>query len=415
MRRIYLMLAVFLTFTIIFSGCQNNEVTDEENEIDDAVTNSSYEEIVQASNDFGFQVLEELAGDKDNLFISPVSLYMALSMVYPSTIDETKAEMETLLQLEGAKLDDMKAANAELFEKLQNSNSDEITLQIANSLWLDDKFQLKEDYAETIEKDFHGEISTIDSTSDASVEEMNKWVRIKTEDKLSEIIEAPLAEDFVAMLFNVVYFNGKWQHPFDKANTEKDTFYGANSAEKEVDFMHLRADLDYIETDQYKGVRLPYGDEGDMSMYALIPTDSHDISAIHGAFVDKGMDVILEDAKEQKGVVTLPKFELEYEQSLNDVLQNLGMKSAFDQNKAQLPEMITGDDILHISEVKQMTYLDINEAGTEAAAATNVGIETTSANIEEPFELTFDHPFVILIVDEATDTVLFIGDIYDVS
>ena len=415
MRRIYLMLAMFLTFTIIFSGCQNNEVTDEENEIDDTVTNSSYEEIVQASNNFGFQVLEELAGDKDNLFISPVSLYMALSMVYPSTIDETKAEMETLLQLEDAKLDEMKAANAELFEKLQNSNSDEITLQIANSLWLDDKFQLKEDYTETIEKDFHGEISTIDATSDASVEEMNKWVRNKTENKLTEIIEAPLAEDFVAMLFNVVYFNGKWQHPFDKANTEKDTFYGVNSAEKEVDFMHLRADLDYIETDQYKGVRLPYGDEGDMSMYALIPTDSHDISAIHGAFADKGMDVILEDAKEQKGVVTLPKFELEYEQSLNDVLQNLGMKRAFDQNKAQLSEMITGDDILHISEVKQMTYLDINEAGTEAAAATNVGIETTSATIEEPFELTFDHPFVILIVDEATDTVLFIGDIYDVS
>lgn len=244
---------------------------------------------------------------------------------------------------------------------------------------------------------------------------MNEWVRNKTEDKITEVVEAPLSDDFVAMLFNVIYFNGKWMNPFDEANTKKDTYYGANDEEKEVDFMQLQADLDYVETDQYEGIRLPYGEDGDISMYAFMPNHSHDIGAIHEAFVDEGMDVLLESMEEQKGIVTLPKFEIEYEQSLNDVLQELGMKRAFDQQNAQLSNMVREDEALHISEVKHMTYLDINEAGTEAAAATNVGIETTSANIEEPFEITFDHPFVMLIVDETTNTVLFIGDIYDVS
>lgn len=409
MRGTYFMLVTLLIFSIILLGCQNNETTDE------VVRDLDYEETAQASNDFGFQVLEKLAGSEDNLFISPVSLYMALSMVYPSTVNETKSEMETLLQLEDITLDEMKEANAELFDKLQDRKSDDIALQIANSLWLDDKFQLKEDYAGTIEKDFNGEITTIDATDDASVDEMNEWVRNKTEDKITEVVEAPLSDDFVAMLFNVIYFNGKWMNPFDEANTKKDTYYGANDEEKEVDFMQLQADLDYVETDQYEGIRLPYGEDGDISMYAFMPNHSHDIGAIHEAFVDEGMDVLLESMEEQKGIVTLPKFEIEYEQSLNDVLQELGMKRAFDQQNAQLSNMVREDEALHISEVKHMTYLDINEAGTEAAAATNVGIETTSANIEEPFEITFDHPFVMLIVDETTNTVLFIGDIYDVS
>lgn len=415
MRGTYLMLVTLLIFSIILLGCQNNETTDDDKETDEVVRDFDYEEMAQASNDFGFQVLEKLAGNEDNLFISPVSLYMALSMVYPSTVNETNSEMETLLQLKDITLDEMKEANTELFDKLQDRNSDDIALQIANSLWLDDKFQLKEDYAGIIEKDFNGEITTIDATDDASVDEMNEWVRNKTEDKITEVVEAPLSDDFVAMLFNVIYFNGKWMNPFDEANTKEDTFYGANEEEKEVDFMQLQADLDYVETDQYEGIRLPYGEDGDISMYAFKPNHLHDIGAVHEAFVDEGMDVILETMEEQKGIVTLPKFEIEYEQSLNDVLQELGMKRAFDQENAQLSDMVREDEALYISEVKHMTYLDINEAGTEAAAATNVGIETTSANIEEPFEITFDHPFVMLIVDETTNTVLFIGDIYDVS
>ena len=227
--------------------------------------------------------------------------------------------------------------------------------------------------------------------------------------------DGPLGDDFAAMLVNAVYFKGNWTFPFDPDATSKDTFHSADGKTAKVPFMHMHKKLDYLKTDNFEAVRLPYGEEGDQQMYLFLPKESADIHAVHTDLLESGIIDTAKKMEEREGTIALPKFKTSYEEDLTEALKDLGVDTAFNKNKAEFPHIIKGTEPLFVSEVKHKTFLEINENGTEASGATSIGMETTSAPAGEPFELSFDRPFFLLILDEKTESILFMGDINNVT
>src|SRR5699024_9328097 len=153
------------------------------------------------------------------------------------------------------------------------------------------------------------------------------------------------------------------------------TFHLKDDKETKVPFMHMKEKLNYNQEEDYEAVELPYDEDAELGMYLFSPEEDGDLASIHDAFHDQDMKDIIASMDKKEGKVSLPKFELDYEKEMNDILTELGMEQAFDEEKAELPNMIDSEDPLHISEVKHQTYLDVSETGTEAAGETNAGIE----------------------------------------
>ncbi|MBP3040308.1 serpin family protein [Bacillaceae bacterium Marseille-Q3522] len=370
-----------------------------------------YKTITAANNELGFQMLREVNPDKNgNLFISPASLLMALSMVYNGAEGTSKAEIAKVLQNEGIAVEELNQANASLMAKLQQDSS-QIQLDIGNSIWINDQYHFQDDFAKNTQQYFQAEIQEMDITAADSVQRINNWVKKATNDKIQSIVDAPLNPDLVSLLINAIYFKGSWTYPFEKGGTEAQPFHLPDGSEKEVPLMTLNEDLPYLENEDFQAAVLPYGIEKNMSMYVFLPKEGHNLEEFTAELSVENWQQWKTAFHEKTGTVMLPKFKLEYESQLNDTLKKLGMNEAFDTENANFSKMVQEYDPIWISAVKQKTFLEVNEEGTEAAAVTSVEMETTSARIDEPFRMEVNRPFFITIIDEETDTILFMGTI----
>lgn len=395
-------LVLSLCFVLFLLSC-SNEVN-----VDD-VPAEQVKEVEVANNELGFSVLSLLESENEkneNIFISPTSLYAALLLVYNGSDGTTKKEFADLLQTEELSDEEANEAMYVLLESIAK-DTDDVEVSSANSLWVADDFTLQSDYAETMKQYFAAHIATIDREDDASAEAINQWVREETNDKIEEIIEPPLDPAFVALLVNVLYFNGKWQQAFAEELTEEDTFYGIED-EVDVPFMSLNEELDYMKNEDVEAIKLPYG-EGEMDMQIYLPDEEEDMTEFVSTTMPEKWATWQDKFAKRKGMLTLPKFTLEDDIVLNDVLQELGIETAFSA-EARFPHLVEESSALAISEVKQKTYIDVDETGTEAAAATSVEIVETSLEIdEEPFTMQVDRPFIFAITDTETDAILFLG------
>lgn len=369
----------------------------------------AYEEIVTPNNELGFKLLAEIEADKnDNTFISPTSLFAALSMVYNGADGETKEEIARALQVKGIDVEDLNQANASLMAMLDKDSGD-IQLDIANSIWLNDNFHFQEEFSANNEGYFNAEIKEIDVADKASAKKINDWVKAATNDKIEDIVEDPLSSNLVALLLNAIYFKADWTHEFDKELTEKRPFHLKDGKTKEVPFMNMQRELAYMENDDFQAVTLPYGEE-EMSMKVFLPKEKTNLEAFKKSLTSEKWSAWNAEFKSQEGTILLPKFQVEYEVVLNEALEKLGMGSAFDE-RADFTKMVQEDASLLISEVKQKTYIDVHEEGTEAAAVTSVEIRETAAILGDPFHMEVNRPFFIAITDDETDTILFMGTI----
>lgn len=390
-------------------GEQKNPPKTEENLKDIVFEKDDYQQMIRPNNELGFKLMNEIAKeDKENLFISPTSLFIALSMIYNGADGHTKEEIAEALQMDQVEVEALNKANASLLANLKK-DSDAIQLNIANSIWLNEQFHFQQKFANKNEGYFNAEIQEINIQDADAAREINDWVKQATNDKIKEMVEPPLNPDMVALLLNAIYFRGDWSHPFDEAATENAAFYLKGGETKDVPFMTLTEELLYMENDQFQAVTLPYGD-GEMNMKVFLPKANVDLAQFmedltldHWSAWNKSFEL-------KKGTVTLPKFQLEYEVVLNDVLQQLGMKSAFD-DQANFSKMIQEDNPVWMSIVKQKSFIDVNEKGTEAAAVTGTEFETTALPLNEPFSMEVNRPFFIAITDEETDAILFMGKI----
>ena len=368
---------------------------------------TDYKQIVDANNVLGMKLMKDLSETEDgNIFLSPSSLYMALAMVYNGADGITKEEIANVLEAEGISREQMNQANASLITKL-SSDSEEIELNIANSIWVKDSYQFLEDFTESSQDYYNAKIEAIDVTDPASADLINDWVSDATNGKIEEMAAKPLPGNLVAMLLNAIYFNGNWQFPFNEELTEEQPFFLTDGSTTEVPLMTLRREFSYLETENFQAVSLPYG-EGEMNMHVFLPAEDSSLHELKQSMDAESWAGWMTEFEEKDGTVLLPKFQMEYEVVLNDTLERLGMETAF--SSVDLSNMFESSSGLFISEVKQKTYLDVNEQGTEAAAATSVDI-AESAPAEPPFEMNVNRPFFFAITDDETGVILFMGSI----
>ena len=386
---VLLLLAGVLTFVVACGTGDMNSGHDISEKVE--FEQDAYQKIATPNNELGFKLLAEVEADEnEKTFISPTSLFAALSMVYNGAAGETKEEIAKVLQAEGISVDDLNEANASLLSML-DKDSKQIQLSIANSIWLNEDFHFQKDFADNTKAYFNAEIDEVDVLDNASAKKINDWVKQATNDKIEDMVEEPLDPDLVALLLNAIYFKGDWTYEFDKALTENHPFYLRDGTTKEVPLMNLYEELAYMENDDFQAVALPYGD-GEMSMKVFLPKEDTSLEAFKQTLTSENWAAWETQFTFQEGTVLLPKFQLEYETVLSDSLKKIGMATAFD-GRADFAKMIEEKEPLVISEVKQKTFIDVNEEGTEAAAATSVAVELTSAPMETPFYMEVNRPF----------------------
>jgi serine protease inhibitor len=368
-----------------------------------------YKKIVSYNNQLGLELLSKVESNGDgNSFLSPTSLFMALSMVYNGTDRITKEEIARVLHAEGIDVIELNKANASLMSKL-HSNSKQIQLKVANSIWLNEDYHFQTNFAEDNRDYFNAKIQEVDISDSQSTKMINDWVEKSTNNKITDMVESPLDPNLVALLLNAIYFKGKWTHEFDKKQTENRTFYMKDGSTKEVPLMMLNEKLAYWENENFQAVSLPYGEE-EMSMKIFLPKENLSLDKFQTMLTLDNWEKWNSEFQEKEGKVMLPRFKLEYEFLLNDTLKELGMTTAFDTG-ANFSRMIEENEALSISRVKQKTFIEVNEEGTEAAAATSVEIVKKSASLDKPFHMEINRPFFIVITDNETGTILFLGSI----
>ena len=363
---------------------------------------TDYELIAEKNNVLGMKLLKDLsAREEGNIFVSPTSLYMALAMVYNGADGVTQEEIAAVLEAQGLAPEEMNKANASLVSKLA-SDSEDIELNIANSIWVREDYTFRDSFRESSRDYYNARIEAL-----ASVEAINDWVSDATNDKIKKMVESPLSGDLVALLLNAIYFNGAWQFSFAEQATEKQPFQTEDGTTAEVPLMTLQAELSYLETDNFQAVSLPYG-EGEMNMHVFLPAETSSLDEFKASLSKENWAEWIAAFESKQGTVMLPKFELEYEVILNDTLKDLGMDTAF--NSVDLSKMFETSDGLFISEVKQKSFINVSEKGTESAAATSVSIAESGPD-EPLFELKVNRPFFFVITDEETGVILFMGSI----
>lgn len=370
-----------------------------------------YLKLSEPTNELGAQLVTKAEPNDDgNVFVSPVSLLMALSMLQNGADGQTRDEIKDAMQVMGMDTESINRANASLLDHLQRSD-EELTFMTANSIWVNDRYTLQEKFKQITQDYYLAEAQDMDITDPKSVDRMNEWVQQATGEKIDEIVQAPLDDSLVMYLLNAVYFKASWSYPFNENATEDDDFKRTDGNLTKVPFMQLNEELPYLETDQFQAVSLPYGDEGKMTMDIYVPKEGQNLDDFLFSWTTENRTNWKGSFETRLGTVRLPKFQLDYEILLNDVLQELGMRQAFGEG-AELSKLVVEDENpLFVSKVLQKTYLSVDEKGTEAAAVTSIAMDTVSAPMGEPFQFTANKPFFITIRDKEADVLLFAGKI----
>lgn len=404
-RNLFLLISALV---ILLSACQTAKDSTKK-PLPADVKSNDYKEIITPNNALGFQLLSKVERDNDgNVFISPTSLFMALSMVYNGAEGETKEEMARALQLNEVEAETLNKANASLMNVLQKDEAS-IQLSIANSVWLSEDFHFQQEFKENTQDYFDAKIEEIDVHDGASADKINDWVSNATNHKIEKMVDAPLNPDLVTYLLNAIYFKGDWLYAFDEEMTRKEDFYLKDGTTKEVPMMSMTEELLYMENELFQAVGLPYDGET-MRMNVWVPKENVPMEDFYQTFTLDSWTGWQDAFEKREGTVILPKFTMDYETNLNDVLQQLGMKRAFEK-EAEFSKLIEEDVPVWISSVKQKTFIEVNEKGTEAAAVTGVEMVTESAPADKPFFIQANRPFFLTITDVETGIILFMGGI----
>ena len=375
--------------------------------------------VVDGNTAFALDLYRTLAEAGGNFFYSPSSMSMALAMTYAGARGETERQMAETLQYRLPQ-DRLHASFnvLDLSLRAQGTHSDRVELRIANAVWAQDGRAFLESYLDTVTRNYSGGIRRVDfrGMPEGARRSINEWVSAETGDRIKDLISSDaITPSTRLVLANAIYFNAGWQRPFAEDATTQDSFFNLDGGEILVPMMRQDARLGYVRGDGFHAVELPY-DGGELFMTVLLPDEGrfHEFERVLDAAL---LSRVRQDIENRQLRLAMPRFDLEASLDLADTLEEMGMTNAFDERKAEFQEIdglscLEGDDdCLLISHVVQKAFISVDEAGTEAAAATAVavGITRAVAPDEEPIELTIDRPFVFLVQDRATHSVLFIG------
>lgn len=413
--KISILLLIIAATILMASSCEGKE-----SEIDlenlpkpkNIELRSSEIEMVKSDQSFAFNffanVYAEESEDGDNSFmVSPLSLSMALAMTMNGAEGDTKSVIKEFLKQNEFSEDDINSYYKKLREALLSTDPS-TKLSIANSIWTNKVVAIKNDFISRNREYFNSSVEAVDFGDVKTKDKINNWASVNTNGLIENVIESTNIDDLMYLL-NAIYFKGIWISEFSKNKTEKKMFTHEDGSTVNVDMMNQTSKFKYKNDDLLQIVELPYGN-GAFSMMVLLPQEDKKIGDVIDALNSSDYWVELESGLRVNEVeLSLPKFKTEYSKKLNEVLKKMGMGLAFTDD-ADFSGM--SDISAKLSFVKQDTYIAVDEVGTEAAAVTTVGVVMTSMPIE-PQKVIFNanHPFVYLIKENSTGSILFIGTV----
>ena len=373
-------------------------------------------EFNDAVNQFCIDFIKKLSEDENNypnIFYSPYSVFTALAMTYEGARENTAVEMGNVLHIEQDN-DSFHDYMKSLYTYL--NNNDEYNISTANALWPDVGYELLTEYKQIIKEYYGGNTSNVEyANPEEAARIINEWVENQTNNLIKDLVPASAITDLTKLILtNAIYFKGIWQIQFEEINTTERDFTLSSSDIIQVETMKLTGTEDkfnYTETDDLQILELPYTG-GDISMMVFLPKDGVSLSDVISSLNRDEYNSWIDEMYETKADIYLPKFKLETSYNLKDYLIDLGINDAFN-NDANFSG-IDGTDYLFISKALHKAFIEVNEEGTEAAAATAIIMDLAMEPGEGPPErITFncDHPFLFTIYHKETGTILFMGTI----
>jgi serpin B len=368
--------------------------------------------LVASDNTFGFKLFQSVnkADAGKSVFISPVSVSMALGMTLNGANGTTRDSMARALEFGGMSQSDINTSYKSLIALLINLDP-KVKFQIANSIWYRPDLNVEQSFKDVNKQNFDAEINSINFSDPSAPKTINDWVDRNTNGKIKEIVPDPIPRDLVMYLINAIYFKGTWTYRFDSTQTRNDFFTLADGTRKSCRMMSQGGEFLYYEDDQLQAIDMPYGDAG-FSATILLSKAGTNIETFVSQMTQQQWNTWIGQMKKTKGDIYLPKFKLEYKKKLNDMLITMGMSIAFDPNAADFRN-IDRRGGLFISEVMHKTFVQVDEEGTEAAAVTSVGVGRTSIGPSDNFIMRVDRPFIVVIREHHSGTILFVGKIVE--
>jgi serpin B len=370
--------------------------------------------LVEGNSAFAFELYQALKETDGNLFYSPFSISLALAMTYAGARGETEAQMAAVLRflLDQSTLhpafNQLDTELAGRGQGAQGKDGEGFRLNVVNAIWGQKDYEFLPPFLDVLAENYGAGLRILDfiNAAERSRLTINEWVSQQTEGRIKDLIPPGRIDALVRLvLTNAIYFNAAWKYPFEKQMTANGPFYLIDGGQVNVPMMRQTESFGYTEVEGYQAIELPYdGDE--LSMVILLP-EAGNFEAFEAGLQSQQVDAIINDLQNTEVALTMPKFEFDSEFSLKDTLAGMGMPIAFSPDEADFSGM-RGNQELFISDVIHKAFLAVDEAGTEAAAATAVIMKNTAVP-EPPVQVTIDHPFIFLIRDIQTGTILFVG------
>jgi serpin B len=376
-----------------------------------AASEADQQNLAAADAGFAFKLLKEISKEQpgSNIFISPYSASAALQMVCNGARGQTRLEMQRVLGTTALPPELVNGANRD-FDKSLNGRGTNIILNAANAIWCQKGTSITPEFISCNQQYFGATVGTLDFGDPRSVGVINAWASEKTHGRITAIADGLVNSFTELFLANAVYFKGKWEEPFEVKDTKVRPFHLRGGHQKPLPMMEQARRFIYRQGSGYQAVRLPYRGWS-LGMYVFLPDVGSSPEKLLSIMTgDTWQRVTKPGFGERRGTLVLSRFRLEYGVEMKRPLMSLGMKSAF--GKADLSGV--SDRGLFISAVRQATFVEVNEEGTEAVALTGMTLATgLEMNPPKPFKMIVDRPFLFLIADEQTGVILFMGVVFD--
>lgn len=364
--------------------------------------------VTEADNNFGLKLFRQIISSETdkNIFISPLSVSMALGMAYNGADGETHSEMHSMLEFGDLTAEEVNQSYRSLIDLLSTADPD-VIFEIANSIWYRTGFSVLSEFLQLNTTYFDAVVQALDFNRSDAADIINDWVSEKTHEKIPTIVDSPIDPATVMFLINAIYFKGTWTYEFEPENTLDAPFYLKDGSQITCEMMNHKATHGYFANDQIQVADLTYGEIG-FSMTVILPNSGVDVDSVAAALTFENWADWTNNLTETEVNVSLPKFQTEYEIGLIPTLKSLGMVQAFNSSQANFDKINPNYD-LYISNVKHKTFVNVDEEGTEAAAVTSIEVGYTSVGNDIYFRV--NRPFIFVLREKSSGTILFIGKI----
>jgi len=376
-----------------------------------APTDAGREAVIEGGNAFGLGLYAKLSGQEGNLFLSPYSLSAALGMTYAGARGETAAQMKKALHVELAQ-DRLHSAFGRVSGDIRSAGKEggDCRLSVANALWAQKGYGFLKSYLKVTKTHYDAGLNELDfkTSPDDACKTINAWVEKRTDGKIKDLIQPRLIDQLTRLvLTNAIYFKGKWATPFKMRYTEQRPFRLPGGKQVDATMMHQPMKVAYLQTDALQAIDLPYAGDR-LSMTILLPKEVDGLPALEKTLTTRQLALWIAELRKQTVVVELPRFKMRRAFRLDEVLKSMGMRDAFSRKDADFTG-IDGKRWLFISAVLHQACVEVNEAGTEAAAGSAVVMKRRG----RPTLFRADHPFLFLIRERTTGSILFIGRVQE--